>query len=648
MILRVMTYTLTFLLLAHIGYGQKRSLVIGIAEYPDAGRWPSLSSDNDLKYVEKTLQHLGIKKKNIEVIQNEQATKSNIDNAFNKLLSDSQKGDFVYIHFSGHGQQVVDNNGDEIDGLDEALVPFDSPLYFSKGSYEGERLVRDDELNVFTDRLRTKLGPTGQIVFVIDACHSGTGTRGMGKARGTQVIMGPEGFSKTNQSKNYGFNNQKNANQAPMACFFGSSPNELNYETIDHDYNAVGSLTLAISQVLINLKGKSTFGELYEKVRSKMNRLAPKQNPVFEGPDQAFLLDNQKVQYSERIQLEKHLRPGEMIFNIGNIGGVFKGSQLAIYDLETDKRVAKANVLNAQLTTCLVKVLDSGKINMQQNYFAKILSKTSPPCRIDLNNQLEKSNPWNEVLNDMDKSAVCSFTQDIADLYISACGPSNDHIQIATKEGDIVYEGKDLSKADWQKHKINKSLKSFALGKYLREADYRSDQIRFEVEVIPMAVVRKGRRIVDQYATPSSDKRGKDGLLHFKNGDYISIRVKNTGKEAAYFSIMDIQADNTINMISPSAGSQRTAEDFYLEPGKEYTTDFPIQIAPPFGNELIKVIASDQVIDILSSLNGSNRGSTNHPLEQILAEASSETRGGTPSLDINSISTAEFLFTIEQ
>jgi hypothetical protein len=83
----------------------------------------------------------------------------------------------VYIHFSGHGQQITDLDGDEPDGYDEAWIPYDACKDYS-GKYKGQNHIVDDELFDFLNQLRTKVGDNGKIIVVSDACHSGSGSRG--------------------------------------------------------------------------------------------------------------------------------------------------------------------------------------------------------------------------------------------------------------------------------------------------------------------------------------------------------------------------------------------------------------------------------------------------------------------------------------
>ena len=74
----------------------------------------------------------------------------------------------MYFHYSGHGSQVEDLNGDEKDdGLDETIVPQD-------GRSGDVRDITDDELDALFARLRAK-----NALIVLDSCHSGTATRSL-------------------------------------------------------------------------------------------------------------------------------------------------------------------------------------------------------------------------------------------------------------------------------------------------------------------------------------------------------------------------------------------------------------------------------------------------------------------------------------
>ena len=100
----------------------RRALVIGIGQQEDKA-WGKINGDKDVAYVEEMLKHADFNSENIRKLINRQATKAAIVDAFMSLAAHAGKGDAVYIHFSGHGQQMQDTDNDEADGLDECWIP---------------------------------------------------------------------------------------------------------------------------------------------------------------------------------------------------------------------------------------------------------------------------------------------------------------------------------------------------------------------------------------------------------------------------------------------------------------------------------------------------------------------------------------------
>lgn len=154
----------------------KRALVIGLGEQKDPS-WAKINGDKDVPYVKSMLANVGYT--DVRTLVNKQATKKRIVSAFNALAESCQDGDVIYIHFSGHGQQVTDVNGDEPeDGLDESWVPYDAFLVYGEND-KGEKHLIDDEINVLLTAINDKIGEQGKLLVVADACHSGDSERGV-------------------------------------------------------------------------------------------------------------------------------------------------------------------------------------------------------------------------------------------------------------------------------------------------------------------------------------------------------------------------------------------------------------------------------------------------------------------------------------
>ena len=170
---RIITYILLLLSLS-VTAQTKRALVIGLGEQQDKA-WNKINGDKDVPLVKGMLKSAGFK--SVTTLVNRQATKTGIIGAFRKMAASCKQGDVVYIHYSGHGQQITDVHNDERDGLDECWIPYDACRKAS-ANYHGEKHLTDDELNVYLNAIRNKIGAKGKLLVVIDACHSGDGTRG--------------------------------------------------------------------------------------------------------------------------------------------------------------------------------------------------------------------------------------------------------------------------------------------------------------------------------------------------------------------------------------------------------------------------------------------------------------------------------------
>ena len=170
---RIITYILLLLSLS-VTAQTKRALVIGLGEQQDKA-WNKINGDKDVPFVQAMLKNAGFKF--VTTLVNRQATKTGIVGAFKRMTASCKYGDVVYIHYSGHGQQMTDVHNDERDGLDECWIPYDACRKVS-ATYHGEKHLTDDELNVYLNAIRNKIGAKGKLLVVIDACHSGDGTRG--------------------------------------------------------------------------------------------------------------------------------------------------------------------------------------------------------------------------------------------------------------------------------------------------------------------------------------------------------------------------------------------------------------------------------------------------------------------------------------
>ena len=258
----------------NLSHATKRALVIGIGNYPEASGWAKINGDKDLPIVRDMLLANGFQSKDIVELKNESATADAIRKALDALVSKAAKGDVIYIHFSGHGQQITDLHGDEEDGFDEAWIPIDAQFSYAKGKYEGENHIVDDQLNQWLSQLRSKVGTTGKITVVADACQSGGGSRG-DEDETEYVVRGTsDAFVIPGNTKPF----SGEVGTIDWIFISACKSYQCNYE-----YKGTGSLTYALGQQKANLSSTPA-QQIQRSIRSTIANIIPfTQTPVLEA-----------------------------------------------------------------------------------------------------------------------------------------------------------------------------------------------------------------------------------------------------------------------------------------------------------------------------------------------------------------------------
>ncbi|MBU0735127.1 MAG: caspase family protein, partial [Proteobacteria bacterium] len=144
----------------------QRALLVGVNKYNIPGSDLNGCVNDVTNVRDILLKYFGFDVNDIRVVIDERATKENIMNRLRWLVADAKAGDRLLFHFSGHGSQIRDRDGDELkDHLDEILCPHDM-------DWDGRYIV-DDELGELFSTLPKRIN----LEVLLDCCHSGTGTR---------------------------------------------------------------------------------------------------------------------------------------------------------------------------------------------------------------------------------------------------------------------------------------------------------------------------------------------------------------------------------------------------------------------------------------------------------------------------------------
>ncbi len=135
----------------------RRALLIGINAYASSDVPKLRGCVNDVEAMRLVLTgRYGFAPADVRSITDAAATRKGILAALEQLVEEGRAADTIFVHYAGHGSQVQDLDGDEEDGKDETIVPFD-------GRTEGVPDITDDELNATATRARARAAwPSGR------------------------------------------------------------------------------------------------------------------------------------------------------------------------------------------------------------------------------------------------------------------------------------------------------------------------------------------------------------------------------------------------------------------------------------------------------------------------------------------------------
>lgn len=624
---------------------QKWALIVAIGEYPESGGWTQISSANDIPLIQGSLVSQGFPEENILVIRDGEATKTGIIEALNThLLENVSEGDIAFVHFSSHGQQIFDDNGDEIDGYDEAIVPYNAGVSYEEGVYEGEHHFRDDELGEIFDRIRERLGSGGSMLSVVDACHSGTATRGFARARGSKTLMEPADYvppPAVKGAEQAFFGVSPDTDLAPMVVISGASASELNYEVQDAEGNGMGSLSYTFSKVLSEADGPLSYRELFERIRLEMNRLVPHQTPQIEGDVDRQVLGGAVLKQDPWFLPELWYNQMSLQVKAGTIHGFTDHSTVHLYDMEVQdfdeaEPLATGKVMNATAIDSDIEITEMHS-PIEDEEVKVVLHEQSYE---GLTVKVQMEWPHKEGFYDLEQitehlveSGVVEMVEEGADLVLvdEEGSRGNQDYHIMTPHDRILFTGDLGNGPEADAGVIVNEIKKYAKVKFLRNLELESDELDLELQVIPFSYTASGRQIEITETFDFDDFLTESGTVELAEGQAFKLKIVNRGSVTAYFTVVDFTPSGEAMLVVPYGN--RTPGDFVLDPGQEIElSDNLLQITPPYGNEMLKLFATEEPLDLRPILDvisrGNRAGTPRGPFQMLLEDASEATRSG--------------------
>lgn len=658
------------------GQPNKHALIIAIGDYERSTGWLPISSGNDIPIVTGALLKLGFAEKNIAVLTDADADKNGIIEALRSLSQRVSPGDMVVIHVSAHGQQISDDNDDEVDGYDEAIVGYGAPVshrYYrsrgGRGAYDGSLHLRDEEFGARINDIRARIGKNGHVLTVLDACHSGTGTRGSARVRGGEepFVLDTTAQIAPVKKETGGFGmmgegavNTRGDNLGKFVLISGASAHEVNYETEDENGNGVGSLSYCLSKVLASVPKGTTYRSLFAAVLSEMASRAPKQTPQLEG-DIDFEIFGGSFRPQEKYFAVTSISGNrELVINAGKLMNVYEGTSVAVErsgssgPSKDKKPLATGKVVSAsnfEATILLEQALD---VKSAVDVWVFVTGAVLPErkVRVDISKISDAGlrGAVGKAIGELGMAEVVTNRSDLVLQDVKTRGAYAFDIINAAYGSKLVEQGVRGNSLDHGVKLVTDVIHNYAQGSMFRELDLRDDG--YNVVINRVLPVKRGSKDFNDIVDPSTHI-DEGNIVNIPAGTYIFLELKNLGDQVAYFNIVDIEPSGRINPLVPSVIQNRIEppiEELRLNPGETRILKYPIRIGPPYGTETFKVIATGVAFDLASTIRVPEfrtRGNT-LPVQKLLGESfnRTSTRGAELEQGEMGTNTSEFTFKI--
>ncbi len=624
------------------GQPRRLALLVGINQYgarytpqlPMAEQWSSLEgSVNDVEMLGAELRQRGFE---VLTLLDGQATHAAIVKAFeDQLIAKAQagRGDVLLFHYSGHGQQVPDDNGvpDEADGYDEALVPFDN-----LGTRNPANHLRDDELGLLVSRAQAK---TSNIVISLDSCHSGTATRGQRKQRGAKATLPPATVRGPTQDGDGGFVQSGDA-QSKGYVFLAAvrADQQANEDEEPISHAAMGAYTLLLVQALHEAKPQTTYQELLDRIGVQIVGRVSDQNPQLEGDGQKVLFSGQWKAAGKAFRARPVDADGLLPIEAGTLHGLQEGTELDLRPLgapETAAIIGHVRIVRADLGLCYGQST-AGPLPAKQLANGSQATETfaqKSPGRLRVRN--DGPAQLGAVLAGL--AFVSTVTSDGAwDIDIIE---KHGQVELLRADGSVLPlpQGPQLpmdaalpSNDPALDKRIGQALAAHHRRLRVLTLDNTDPTTKLDVALTLQRVEAVLEMGTDGRKHPKITKVlgpiSKDGSSPLPLGSIVQLSLENRGDRPAFVTILELSTDGSLGVLYPLAGT--AGGDNRLKAGEKRTIAVPYRMTPPAGTEIFKAIATEEDIDFaaLSFRVRRGLGPNGGPLQQIMADVMSGKR----------------------
>ncbi len=244
-------------------------------------------------------------------------------------------GDFVYTHYSGHGSQVPDLNGDERSGYDQTWVSYGSRVEGTTGKDKYD--VLDDEINAWLAAIYAK---TDQVIFVSDSCHSATVTRGKAPIS--------RGLTRDDRSHPLGKITYTQLDKYQGIHVGAARDDELAAETIGTDGKQYGLFTWNWAKALRQAQVGETWSDVFKRAYTPVvSKYGQAQMPQMEGERNRQVFGGDFAPLAKTISVTQV--EGERVeIQAGAMAGVTVGSVYHLYQPQASNNLPQLEITQVE------------------------------------------------------------------------------------------------------------------------------------------------------------------------------------------------------------------------------------------------------------------------------------------------------------
>lgn len=611
---------------------------MGISKYPQTGKkpWRRLSTHQDVVQIKEALKAHGFLGDDILVLEDDAATAKGIRAAFKThLIAPAKPGDTLFFHFSGHGQQVIDDNGDELDGLDETLVPVDAT---EQNAAEGAKTnLRDDEIGAWLATLGEKLRGAdgkqlGSVTVTLDSCFSGSTTRsGLGeRGHGWDLeIDGPTPPRRDIQRSGRLLESFLDRQIQAQVLSAGLSTQTAK------ERDGMGVFSRALSRALLRADSRTTYRALMDDIEYELALSGIRdQTPGLEG-DGDLLLFRGEARKAERTTRVLAVNGDRLTIAAGSLHLVTLGSIYEVHRTDSTKlddnhKLGDAEVISVDTVQSVLKLRkgltkpgneSARRLLLQSHVIESEHCYVNSPLRVRLSGlpaELEKA------LRAIPVISVQQATEPQYDVEVRA---NHQEIRLIRAESTEAFAQTALDTG------AVAALDTLLRGewRWRTVATLRADDPAAQVHLRLVPVQCPAGPAAIGQILPERTDLPKQAILRLVEDDCFQIELRNSTRNDLWVTVLQLSADGS---IEPSFPHPRLSSEHLIKYGETVRVRTPylykVQLAPgqTFERSMFKVIATTQPIDLspliqqayeLSKSPIQNRGPARIPLEQKLS-----------------------------